>query len=127
RSPPSWRHNRDGALRAAVYQPSPRVHRGSVRKPDRASSGPLLTLIRSSGASINGKQLTHDPKPPSCGRHARVAYSTHSENAIGMTMTVSTVAANLRINGVERTVEMDTRTTLLDALREHLHLTGTKK
>jgi xanthine dehydrogenase YagT iron-sulfur-binding subunit len=26
-----------------------------------------------------------------------------------------------------RTLELDTRTTLLDALREHLHLTGTKK
>ena len=26
-----------------------------------------------------------------------------------------------------RELELDTRTTLLDALREHLHLTGTKK
>jgi len=31
------------------------------------------------------------------------------------------------VNGVERALELDTRTTLLDALREHLHLTGTKK
>ena len=31
------------------------------------------------------------------------------------------------INGASRTLELDTRTTLLDALREHLHLTGTKK
>jgi len=31
------------------------------------------------------------------------------------------------INGTGRTLEIDTRTTLLDALREHLHLTGTKK
>jgi xanthine dehydrogenase YagT iron-sulfur-binding subunit len=30
-------------------------------------------------------------------------------------------------NGTARTLEVDTRTTLLDALREHLHLTGTKK
>ena len=42
-------------------------------------------------------------------------------------MTASTVAATLRINGAERTVEIDSRTTLLDALREHLHLTGAKK
>jgi len=42
-------------------------------------------------------------------------------------MTASTVAATLRINGAERTVEIDSRTTLLDALREHLHLTGSKK
>ena len=31
------------------------------------------------------------------------------------------------VNGQARTLELDTRTTLLDALREHLHLTGTKK
>ena len=31
------------------------------------------------------------------------------------------------VNGQVRTLDLDTRTTLLDALREHLHLTGTKK
>ncbi|WP_404993962.1 aldehyde dehydrogenase iron-sulfur subunit PaoA [Cupriavidus pauculus] len=31
------------------------------------------------------------------------------------------------VNGEARALELDTRTTLLDALREHLHLTGTKK
>lgn len=31
------------------------------------------------------------------------------------------------INGTSRELELDTRTSLLDALREHLHLTGTKK
>jgi xanthine dehydrogenase YagT iron-sulfur-binding subunit len=34
---------------------------------------------------------------------------------------------SLRVNGVDRDLAVDTRTTLLDALREHLHLTGTKK
>ena len=40
-----------------------------------------------------------------------------------------TVAAEISfvVNGAGRTLELDTRTTLLDALREHLHLTGTKK
>ena len=33
----------------------------------------------------------------------------------------------LRINGEERTLSADTRTTLLDALRNHLGLTGSKK
>ena len=33
----------------------------------------------------------------------------------------------LQVNGKPQTLEVDTRTTLLDALREHLHLTGTKK
>jgi xanthine dehydrogenase YagT iron-sulfur-binding subunit len=34
---------------------------------------------------------------------------------------------SLVVNGQPRSLELDTRTTLLDALREHLHLTGTKK
>ena len=34
---------------------------------------------------------------------------------------------SLRANGETRSLELDTRTTLLDALREHLHLTGSKK
>jgi xanthine dehydrogenase YagT iron-sulfur-binding subunit len=33
----------------------------------------------------------------------------------------------LQVNGTPHTLEVDTRTTLLDALREHMHLTGTKK
>jgi xanthine dehydrogenase YagT iron-sulfur-binding subunit len=33
----------------------------------------------------------------------------------------------LRINGTEHRLTLDPRTTLLDALREHLHLTGSKK
>ncbi len=33
----------------------------------------------------------------------------------------------LEVNGKAHTLALDTRTTLLDALREHLHLTGTKK
>ena len=33
----------------------------------------------------------------------------------------------LRVNGSEHRLALDARTTLLDALREHLHLTGTKK
>jgi len=33
----------------------------------------------------------------------------------------------LRVNGTEHRLTLDPRTTLLDALREHLHLTGSKK
>jgi len=33
----------------------------------------------------------------------------------------------LRVNGQRHEMEVDTRTTLLDMLREHMHLTGTKK
>ena len=34
---------------------------------------------------------------------------------------------SLNVNGRVHALELDTRTTLLDALREHLHLTGSKK
>jgi xanthine dehydrogenase YagT iron-sulfur-binding subunit len=34
---------------------------------------------------------------------------------------------SISVNGVKRDLAVDTRTTLLDALREHLNLTGTKK
>ncbi|PNG45652.1 aldehyde dehydrogenase iron-sulfur subunit [Pseudomonas asplenii] len=33
----------------------------------------------------------------------------------------------INVNGKPRALDVDTRTTLLDALREHLHLTGSKK
>ncbi|UZW54756.1 aldehyde dehydrogenase iron-sulfur subunit [Sphingobium sp. JS3065] len=36
-------------------------------------------------------------------------------------------AVGLSVNGREVHLQLDPRTTLLDALREHLHLTGTKK
>jgi len=34
---------------------------------------------------------------------------------------------SFEVNGKAQALDLDTRTTLLDALREHLHLTGTKK
>jgi xanthine dehydrogenase YagT iron-sulfur-binding subunit len=44
------------------------------------------------------------------------------EHAAPSIMTVS-----FTVNGQRQTLELDTRTTLLDALREHLKLTGSKK
>ncbi len=40
---------------------------------------------------------------------------------------MATVAITLRVNGRERRLDVDPRTTLLDTLREHLGLTGSKK
>jgi xanthine dehydrogenase YagT iron-sulfur-binding subunit len=39
----------------------------------------------------------------------------------------TTVNVRLRVNGADHQMMIDPRTTLLDALRERLHLTGTKK
>jgi xanthine dehydrogenase YagT iron-sulfur-binding subunit len=40
---------------------------------------------------------------------------------------ISTASVRFTLNGTEQAVTLDTRTTLLDALREHLGFTGTKK
>jgi xanthine dehydrogenase YagT iron-sulfur-binding subunit len=37
------------------------------------------------------------------------------------------MAVHLTVNGAQHELQLDARTSLLDALREHLHLTGTKK
>jgi xanthine dehydrogenase YagT iron-sulfur-binding subunit len=39
----------------------------------------------------------------------------------------ATMKVGLTVNGTKRELDLDPRTTLLDALREHLHLNGTKK
>jgi len=39
----------------------------------------------------------------------------------------ATMPVTLKVNGKDRALSLDPRTTLLDTLREHLHLTGTKK
>lgn len=38
-----------------------------------------------------------------------------------------TSTVRLNVNGKKQQLQLDTRTTVLDALREHLHLTGSKK
>jgi xanthine dehydrogenase YagT iron-sulfur-binding subunit len=43
------------------------------------------------------------------------------------TATTPTMPVSFTVNGTKQSLELDTRVTLLDALREHLHLTGSKK
>ena len=40
---------------------------------------------------------------------------------------LSKAKVSFTVNGQPHDLEMDTRTTLLDTLREHLHVTGTKR
>lgn len=61
---------------------------------------------------------------------ATVAVYPHSALAEGepaVTPPPEILPLTLRVNGKSQQLEVDTRTTLLDALRENLHLTGTKK
>jgi xanthine dehydrogenase YagT iron-sulfur-binding subunit len=63
------------------------------------------------------------------GAGARTASAQNSAAGLplpaGEAPALATVSFN--VNGEARALKLDTRTTLLDALREHLHLTGTKK
>jgi len=47
--------------------------------------------------------------------------------ASAQTAAPAQVDVRLRVNGSDHQLSLDPRTTLLDALREHLHLTGSKK
>jgi xanthine dehydrogenase YagT iron-sulfur-binding subunit len=55
------------------------------------------------------------------------ALSSESAHAEGLQNPGGAVNMSLRVNGKEHRVSLDLRTTLLDALREHLDLTGSKK
>jgi xanthine dehydrogenase YagT iron-sulfur-binding subunit len=55
------------------------------------------------------------------------ALDATERSAAGATSTTGTVSVHLKINGTELTLDVDPRTTLLDGLRERLHLTGSKK
>lgn len=49
------------------------------------------------------------------------------DGALPVTPPPAMLPLSLKVNGEVQKMELDARTTLLDALREHLHLTGTKK
>ena len=58
----------------------------------------------------------------------RATSAQAAENAAPTSAVATPVTKfQLKINGQDHALEVDPRTTLLDALREHLHLTGSKK
>ena len=55
-------------------------------------------------------------------------FISQADRLTALSKTVTGVAPmQLRVNGTVRTLALEPRVTLLDALREYLHLTGTKK
>ena len=58
---------------------------------------------------------------------AALAAAPHVEAQPAKATAPATMPVSLTVNGKRRDLTLDTRTTLLDALREHLKLTGTKK
>jgi xanthine dehydrogenase YagT iron-sulfur-binding subunit len=80
-----------------------------------------MSIPGAGGASRDGGDAGSGAATTSAGAPSRMsaeAAGAQQPNAMPVAFTV---------NGQTRRVELDTRVTLLDALREHLHLTGTKK
>jgi xanthine dehydrogenase YagT iron-sulfur-binding subunit len=62
------------------------------------------------------------------GAGTAAAVTVEAADREGVAMSTATTGhVTLQVNGQARSVDVDTRTTLLDLLRERLHLTGTKK
>jgi len=79
----------------------------------------LKVTVVSGGALATGSLLPNAATSATAQSTNKVA----TENA-SMSPTSN---VTLRVNGTEHRLTLDSRTTLLDALREHLRLTGTKK
>jgi len=77
----------------------------------------LLELTAATGGAVAGGRLLPDAAPPAAAQGAPMA----------PTATPAALTVVLRVNGTEHRLALDPRTTLLDALREHLQLTGSKK
>jgi xanthine dehydrogenase YagT iron-sulfur-binding subunit len=73
----------------------------------------LLAVAAVSGGALAGADFMPGATPPA--------------NAQGTAAVSAVLDVILRVNGTERRLALDSRTTLLDALREHLHLAGSKK
>jgi xanthine dehydrogenase YagT iron-sulfur-binding subunit len=73
----------------------------------------LLELAAATGGALAGGQFLPGATPPAAAQGAETPPAL--------------LNVALRINRTEHRLTLDPRTTLLDALREHLHLTGAKK
>jgi xanthine dehydrogenase YagT iron-sulfur-binding subunit len=84
----------------------------------------IITCAKASGAKMN---LTTLSEPGSAKLAGERSWDQRETESRAKSMP-SAVDIELIVNGKTRVLAaLDSRTTLLDALREHLHLTGTKK
>src|ERR671931_78948 len=77
------------------------------------------------GGSLGISTVTRSNQDVAGGQHMSEAISRPGAHAASATPAPLEVA--LRVNGTEHRLRLDPRTTLLDTLREHLGLTGSKK
>jgi len=83
---------------------------------------PTTPLISRRGALIVGAATAAAVSSPGPAVAAPAASSASASAS-----SIPHAKVSLNVNGQSHSLELDTRTTLLDALREHLHLGGTKK
>ncbi|HEY1999978.1 (2Fe-2S)-binding protein [Paraburkholderia sp.] len=88
---------------------------------ERVSRRSFLTRVGAAGVAVGTGQLHTLARADSgsIGEDAASTSNTASES--------DSVHVQLNVNGTLHQLDIDPRTTLLDCLREHLHLTGTKK
>ncbi|MGV3662233.1 MAG: aldehyde dehydrogenase iron-sulfur subunit PaoA [Prosthecobacter sp.] len=87
---------------------------------------PDADLSRRGFLALGSSAVAASMLPPPAS--AAQAAATKTNAAAGAAAAPPTLAkVSLKVNGKACDLELDTRTTLLDALREHLHLTGSKK
>jgi xanthine dehydrogenase YagT iron-sulfur-binding subunit len=83
--------------------------------PERACTAP---------ASLTRRDVLKAGGAVAAGAAAHVPFSASAQV---MPTPDAQAAVTLKVNGAEHRLQLDTRTTLLDALRDHAGLTGTKK
>ena len=84
----------------------------------------LLVVGAASGAAVaTPTQAANGPLPAAVVAEVVAAPAAQAPASTALPRSKVT----LQVNGQTHTLELDNRTSLLDTLREHLHLTGTKK
>ncbi|WHX15774.1 (2Fe-2S)-binding protein [Streptomyces malaysiensis subsp. malaysiensis] len=86
-----------------------------LASPSEPSRRTFIATSTAVGSAVVAGGLVPGPLPP-LGTEAAVAAEAAPSSRVSMT-----------VNGVRHTVAIDNRTSLLDLLREHLDLTGSKK
>jgi xanthine dehydrogenase YagT iron-sulfur-binding subunit len=99
-----------------THEPSTRAHENGFD-----GLGDVLTISRRGLLTVGAASATAVALP-----QAAIAQPSPPGAAMRSAQ-VSTAKVSLQVNGTLHALELDTRTILLDALREHLQLTGPKK
>src|SRR5438876_6833375 len=86
---------------------------GPTMTSDELTRREVLAIAATAGGALAGGSLMSGVISPAAAQDAAGAPAP--------------MEVMLRVNGTEHQLSLDPRTTLLDALREHLHLTGSKK